>query len=223
MGPFHCTLIHCVPRQSLTKLIRLLGNAILRAAFHAHYTDNVLAAAIGAIGGILAWICYITLSNIVYNAFHIPMEWQDREPIYVTWPLTTATMTLAGVLGVSVLKHYHVDIGDIDLVHGARAGALGGALLAPVILLSGIAVFLALGILASPLWAAMLLGFRWAYARTSETWTENTYRTSYCYSYGSCGDDPDIQEEMGRAGLRPGRGSGCDTACGCRSVSVEYS
>jgi hypothetical protein len=164
----------------------------LRTTHHAHYTDNGSAAAIGAVGGILALLCM----TAIFNFIQLPADEQGRASILITWPLTTVTMTLAGVIGVSLLKRHHVDIGDIDLVHGARAGALGGALLGPIAFLAGPAIMLVLGILLSPLWVAMSLGFRWAYGRSSESWRGHTYRYSACYTYGSCGDDPDIENEI---------------------------
>lgn len=79
-------------------------------------------------------------------------------------------MTVSGVLGVLLLKHHQVDIGDIDVLRGARAGALGGALFGPVAILAAPSIAVALGILLTPLWTAMVLGFRWAHVRSNEAW-----------------------------------------------------
>lgn len=67
-----------------------------------------------------------------------------------------------------------------------------------LVVLSQAAIDAAVGVLMTPLWVAMSMGFRWAKGRSSEVWRNNTYRRSSCHTYGSCGDDSDIEEEIER-------------------------
>ncbi|PPQ75705.1 hypothetical protein CVT24_002596 [Panaeolus cyanescens] len=90
------------------------------------------AGYVGAIGGILA--------NLIVPAC---IEFTNTPESPVTLPaiiysLTLATLagTLTGVIGCAILLSQHVDLGGLDTLHAARAGAVGGLVLeSPVILL----------------------------------------------------------------------------------------
>ena len=170
---------------------RLIGNAILRAAHLAHYTDNAMAAAIGATGSPVAVLIIGVFSQIVPTGEDGNVWWPFGLLLYV------GVMTLSGTLGAAILRHNHVDLRGIDVLHATRAGALGGAILGPGSLLAAPLILLGLGIVFSPLLIAMKLGFRWVYVRSSEAWDDRGYyRSSHCYTYGTCGDDSDIEDEL---------------------------
>jgi hypothetical protein len=169
---------------------RLIGNGILRAAHLAYYTDNASAAAIGATGAIIA--------SIIINIFMrcMPHDANGQLPWFISLFVNILVATLTGTIGCAILIHNHVNLGPIDVLHAARAGALGGAILGPGMIVLVPMFFGVLMIILSPLWLAMMMGFRWVYARSSESWDGRTHRYSYCYTYGTCGDDPEIEEEL---------------------------
>ncbi|KAF9484049.1 hypothetical protein BDN70DRAFT_917930 [Pholiota conissans] len=170
----------------------LAGNGILRAAHHAHYTpSNAIAAEIGAVGGVLSGLIFGFLAQC------LPTDEDGR----LWWPFSMAGSvivgTLSGAIGTAILNKHNVDLKGIDLLHATRAGALGGTILGPGQIVAVPLIFAALMILLSPLLIAMKMGLRWVYVRSSESWSDRgTYRASYCYSYGTCGDDPEIEEEL---------------------------
>ncbi|KDR76994.1 hypothetical protein GALMADRAFT_246177 [Galerina marginata CBS 339.88] len=169
-------------------IFMLIGNAILRAHL-AHYTSNASAAAIGATGGVLASI----IVGIATSC--IPLEEGHPALRFMAIPATVLVSTVTGAIGSSILLSRHVDLG-IDVLHATRAGALGGTIvsLGSPLLVPVIAI--AVAILFSPLWAAMAMGLRWVHVRSSESWDGRTHRSSSCYCYGTCGDDPEIEEEL---------------------------
>jgi hypothetical protein len=169
----------------------LTGNAILRAAHLAHYTTNAVAAEIGAIGGVI--------SAIAFGFFTQCLPKDENGELW--WPFSMASSvivsTLAGTIGCAILQRAQAELHGIDVLHAARAGALGGAVLGPGMIFAAPLIMAALLIILSPLLIAMKLGLRWVYVRSSESWNDRgTYRSSYCYSYGTCGDDSDIEEEL---------------------------
>lgn len=168
-------------------LTRLIGNGILRAAHLAHYTNNASAAAIGATGAIVA-----SLSIGIFMQC-IPKDENDQPPWFISMFVNVLVSTLTGTIGSAILIRHHVDLGPIDILHATRAGALGGAILGPGMILI---VPLFFGVILSPLWLAMAMGLRWIYAKSSESWDGRTHKYSYCYTYGTCGDDPEIEEEL---------------------------
>jgi len=168
---------------------RLVGNGILGAAHLAHYTDSASAAAIGATGAILA--------SMVVGIFMqcVPMDENGQPPWFISLAINVLVATLTGIIGCAILIHNHVDLGPIDVLHSARAGALGGAILGPGMILF-VPIFFA--VLIPPLWLAMKMGLRWVSVRSSESWDGRTHKYSYCYTYGTCGDDPEIEEELAK-------------------------
>ena len=168
----------------------MIGNVILRAAHLAHYADPAKAAAIGAIGAVLGTLC------IGAAFFWLPTDEKNRLPKVIAFPLVVLLMTLSGVIGTSLLQKHGVDLGDTDVLHGARAGALGGAIISPLMVTIGPMLFVALGVLLTPLWIAMAAGLKWVWGRSNETWDGRWSSSSYCYTYGRCGADPEIDAEV---------------------------
>ncbi|KIM41328.1 hypothetical protein M413DRAFT_146551 [Hebeloma cylindrosporum] len=170
--------------------IRLVGNGILRAAHLAHYTNNASAAAIGATGAIIA--------SLIMGIFLqcMPKDENGEPPWFITLFVNVLACTLTGTIGCAILIHNHVDLGPIDVLHATRAGALGGAILGPGMIVILPLFFAAVMIVLSPLWLAMMMGLRWVSVRSSESWDGRTHKFSYCYTYGTCGDDPEIEEEL---------------------------
>lgn len=169
----------------------MIGNAILRAAHLAHYTDNGMAAAIGATGSPVAVLI------LSFPSQFIPKDEEGRPPWYISIFFQTGLMALSAVLGAAILRHNHIDLHGTDVLHATRAGALGGAILGPGTILATPIIFLALGLALSPLWIAMKFGFRWVYVRSSESWDDRgRYKSMHCYTYGTCGDDSDIEDEL---------------------------
>jgi hypothetical protein len=116
-------------------------------------------------------------------------------------PATVCAGALTGPIGVSILKRSHFNLEGLDVLHAARAGALGATIMGPATILLVPIVFLFLGVLLSPLWFAMSMGLEFMYAKTNETISEDGwYRYSACVCIGSCRDDPDpeIQEQWAR-------------------------
>lgn len=168
---------------------RLTGNAILRINL-AHYTNDATAASIGAVGSLTASVCMSVLSLI------LPRDGNGNTPWFITIPLTVVYSTLTGVIGSAILHHNEVDLHGTDVLHATRAGAVGGAVFGPGAALAIPLIMMAIAFVLSPLLLAMQMGLRWAYVHASESWDGRTYRSSYCYTYGTCGDDPEIEEEL---------------------------
>ncbi|KAF8803188.1 hypothetical protein BYT27DRAFT_7260495 [Phlegmacium glaucopus] len=135
--------------------IRLLGNSILRATHHAHYTSNAFAAYIG----------------VTYNE-----QKEENVPWYFRICASLLFSTLSGTVGCAILLHNHVDLGGIDVLHATRAGALGGAILAPgLIFVVPLVSSLTFKFIFWPLWIAISSGTQWLWRGLSESWTNKGY------------------------------------------------
>ena len=128
----------------------------------------------------------------------MPQDENGQPPWFISLAVNILVATLTGTIGCAILIHNHVDLGSIDVLHATRAGALGGAILGPGMILFVPIFFAALMIVLSPLWLAMKMGLRWVSVRSSESWDGRTHKYSYCYTYGTCGDDPEIEEELAK-------------------------
>lgn len=128
----------------------------------------------------------------------MPHDENGQTPWFISLVATILAYTLTGTIGCAILIHNHVDLGPIDVLHATRAGALGGAIFGPGMIVLVPMFFGVLMIVLSPLWLAMSMGLRWVYVRSSESWDGRTHKYSYCYTYGTCGDDPEIEEELAR-------------------------
>jgi len=140
-----------------------------------------------------------------YMANNDPFGMQQQQeqpdvPWYTSLVATTLVSTLGAVIGCAILLHNHHDLKGLDTLHAARAGALGGAVLGIGMILIGPIILLAIGIVLSPLWVAMLFGFKWVFAHSNESWSQrgnwSTHSSSYCYCYGLCGEDEEIEHEI---------------------------
>jgi hypothetical protein len=173
--------------------VRLIGNGILRAAHLSHYTTNRVAAIIGAVGSLVAApVIGIPLNCVTGNQ----QDENGRPSSWISYITTLLLGTLSGTLGAAILKHNYFNLEGTDVLHATRAGALGGAILGPGAIFLLPLVFLAIGIILSPLWIAMMFGVEWIYTKSSESWTDNSHSYSICYCVGTCGDDPEINAEM---------------------------
>ena len=177
----------------LILLVRLIGNGILRSAHLSHYTTNRVAAIIGAVGSLVAAPVIGTPLNCVTGN---QQDENGRPSLWISYITTLLFGTLSGTLGAAILKHNHFDLQGTDVLHATRAGALGGAIMGPGAIFLLPLVFLAIGIILSPLWIAMMFGVEWIYKKSSESWTDNSHSYSICYCVGTCGDDPEINAEM---------------------------
>jgi hypothetical protein len=151
---------------------------------HAHYTTNTVAAAIGAVGGVVSAFIFGIVSAC------LPKD----ENGQLRWPFSlvrsVAVATLSGPIGFAILQKYHIDCHGINVLHAMGAGALGGIILGP-------GLSLALAVLFSPLIIAVKLGFKWVYIRSNESWSDTgVHRFWYFYSYGGGEHDADIREEV---------------------------
>ncbi|CAA7262104.1 unnamed protein product [Cyclocybe aegerita] len=191
-------------------LVMFVGNAILRAAHLEHYTRAALAAAVGATGAPIAVIIIgIVLQCLprqltessqpprqhIYDEYAGQNE-QAQLPWYTTFCTTIVANTLSGTIGSAILLHNHVDLEGMDVLHATRAGATGGAVMAAAMIFVGPVITVVLGILLSPLWIAMLMGLKWVYVRSNETWTDQSYSYSACQCYGTCGGDSEVDYEI---------------------------
>ncbi|PPQ87532.1 hypothetical protein CVT25_008534 [Psilocybe cyanescens] len=170
----------------------LIGNGILRAAHLEHYTNNASAAAIGATGAIIASMAV----GLLLQCLCIKTDEEHPAPWYISMSTTVVVHTLSGAIGTAILRRHHVDLGGIDVLHATRAGALGGAILGPGSIVIVPVVFAALGILLTPLWLAMMMGLKWVHVHSKESWDGMTYKSSYCVTYGTCGHDEEIENEL---------------------------
>ncbi|CAA7262114.1 unnamed protein product [Cyclocybe aegerita] len=188
-----------------------IGNAVLRAAHLTGYPRHGLAAAVGAIGGPIAF----TLACVVQNAMvkiltplcgRIPRPNEEQNsgerdgaPWYwacIQFFSPIAIHTLSGSVGSAILLHRRVDLEGMDVLHGARAGATGDAIIAFSSLLGPFIIFTIFAVLLAPVWIAMIMGAKWVYIKSRETWTEGTHTYSACHCYGTCGGDSEIDGEI---------------------------
>lgn len=194
------TRIHCL----LQTFSGLIGNSILRATHSSHFMANSTAATIGAAGFLP--VSFLVGGLLLFSrglSIYVRRTPQDLDeennslPWYIFTISTLAIHSLSGAIGVMTLRHHRVDIGDIDVLHAIYAGALGGAILSLGMLIAPYLILMGVGILLSPLWLAMKLGLRWMHLRSTETQDRITQSGSYFATFGTCGDVPDIEEELG--------------------------
>ncbi|KAF4613220.1 hypothetical protein D9613_010959 [Agrocybe pediades] len=105
----------------------LIGNGILRVSLLSHYTTNKFAATIGAIGGSITCLPLLLLSALSNKKPKITLH-------DLPWLMLfgCALGALLGTLGCAILeKHVHDLPGGIDVLHAARAGAVGGTIMVP--------------------------------------------------------------------------------------------
>ncbi|KAH6902561.1 hypothetical protein BKA70DRAFT_639415 [Coprinopsis sp. MPI-PUGE-AT-0042] len=179
-------------------LLVVVGNAVMYKAggeASGYTSEHSKAAAIGAVGGILA-----TMIVGVVTSF-IPRKsvngQQPQHPWYIQVASTVLGGTLSGAIGSAILIRNNVDLAGLDILHATRAGAVGGAIFGPGAIILLPLIIIVIGIILAPLWLAMSLGLEFVYSKSRESWTENSYRYSGCHCWGTCGDgDPEIQSEI---------------------------
>lgn len=126
-------------------IVRLVGNSILRAAQVELTTDDGSAAAIGAIGAVIAFPALLVCSAIAYILAICILPWGQiyqlglnlqkapSNKILMAVGFTSAiVLMLSGTIGCTVILSRHVDVGPIDVLHATCAGALGGAIIGPL-------------------------------------------------------------------------------------------
>ncbi|KAF8159298.1 hypothetical protein B0H34DRAFT_806959 [Crassisporium funariophilum] len=198
-GVIMCLVIPFAIAAANGAIMMLIGNGILHAARLPHYTDNASAAYIGAVGILIASLIVALVMQCVPSCTVYNQRTGEQEPAwYVTMTTTLVASTLAGTIGCAILLHNKVDIGGIDVLHATRAGALGGAILGPGSIITTPLIGAAVMIILSPLWLAVQMGVQWVSVRSNETWSDRYHSYSYCYCYGSRGDDPEINAELTR-------------------------
>ncbi|KAF8803165.1 hypothetical protein BYT27DRAFT_6744839 [Phlegmacium glaucopus] len=149
----------------------LIGNSILRATHHAHYTSNASAAYIGAVGSLLV------SSFIAALSLCIPNLKKYTEGGLVHWLiqicLSVLVSTLSGTIGCTILLYNHVDLGGIDVLHATYAGAVGGAIFTPGMIFA--VVSLVIAFILSPFWVASSWGSKRLWGGSSESLTDSHY------------------------------------------------
>ncbi|KAF9531080.1 hypothetical protein CPB83DRAFT_849295 [Crepidotus variabilis] len=203
--PFAMISAQCAAAQ-------VIGNSVLKAAKNPGYSTNAHAGAIGATGGAIAGLCLGLFLKFIPDQCLRPRavfrgdsaESSIEYPWYITFITCTLLSTLAGVIGCAILLHNHVDLGGYDVVHAARAAAVGGIIYAVGMALAGPVLLMAIGIIMSPVLIAMSLGAKWVYIRANDSWEQRgdwTYsRYSHCYCYGFCERDDEIDAELAKIG-----------------------
>ena len=174
---------------TLTMPTRMIGNAALRKAHISGYTTNAHAATIGATG--------TCISAFIVGLVSHMCGWQGRRasPVFL--------YTLAGVIGSATLRHYHVDIGGIDIPHSAGAGALGGIMISIGLTFAEPFVVAIILTILSPLFFATIISFQWVCIRSIDIWE---HRGGYDY-YGGRAEEFDAQlahfeQEINRLNMR---------------------
>ena len=149
----------------------MLGNHILRIAHLSHYTSNIWACRIGAIGGPIAAIAPTVFNIFQSFLFLCGPEWAGIIQILNLF-ITVALGAATGAIGCSILIKHDAQLpGDIDVLHAARAGALGAAIFGPGQLIWLLLIqWSVVGALTLPL----LLKIEYAFVRTTETISEGT-------------------------------------------------
>ncbi|PPQ75706.1 hypothetical protein CVT24_002595 [Panaeolus cyanescens] len=85
-----------------------------------------------AIGGFLAFVILAVPQIVVIRM--IISRFQRHSPLWLlvviicSLPFGTLGGTLSGVMGCAILRSRWVDLGGLDVLHAARAGALGGSI-----------------------------------------------------------------------------------------------
>jgi hypothetical protein len=92
--------------------------------------------------------------------------------------MSVALGAATGAIGCSILIKHHVELpGDMDVLHAARAGALGAAILGPGFLVVAMLIeSTVVGVLMLPL----LLKIEYAFVRARENITEGTSSAYSC-------------------------------------------
>jgi hypothetical protein len=203
-----CTLpIFSDLRGRLTDRHRLVGNTVLRAAHHPGYIDsNRVVAIVGLVGGLFAPFCvriFLAITCVPKTEWKGGDEWD-----YAWWvnaPAAVCTGALVGPIGVSILRRHSFDLEGFDILHAARAGALGPAILIPAFLLLKPAAYVVLGVICTPLWIAMQMGLEFVYIKANQTLpdldSENMegirdVDCSWCICIGSLRGDEELLEEL---------------------------
>ncbi|KAF8803190.1 hypothetical protein BYT27DRAFT_6745655 [Phlegmacium glaucopus] len=121
-------------------------------------------------------------------------EGRERVPWYIRICASLLVSTLSGTIGCAVLLHNHVDLGGIDVLHATRAGALGGAILAPGMMFVPLVLVLAITFIFSPLWIAISLGARWLWGGSDTTFklAGRGFKYSACYCSGGNLQEDDL-------------------------------
>lgn len=183
-------------KYTIFSYIRLTGNGILRAAHFANYTNNTSAAFIGAVGSLIS----VFILALFTSCIPIPKTGDARgnqkakAPWYIQICTYLLLSTLSGTTGSAILLHNH-DLGGIDILHATRAGALGGAILGPGLVLIAPWVFTALFLIFSPVWITISMDVQRMASKSSEDWTERRHSHSFCYCCSTRGDDLEINTE----------------------------
>jgi len=160
---------------------RMVGNTVLRKAHISGYTTNAHAAAIGATG-----TCTSVLMGSLASCMFPSGDGQQQRALRSLKSLYTVLVyTLAGILGCAILRHYHVDIGGIDIPHSAGAGTLGGVILSIGLAFAEPVVATVYLIILSPFFLATIIGFQWVYVRSNSIWEQ---RGGGYYGYGEGAD-----------------------------------
>ena len=161
----------------------------------AYNPSHAKAATVGAVGGILAaMIVGVVVSFIPRRSSN---GQPPQHPWYVQVTSTVLGGTLSGAIGSAILLRNGHDLKGLDTLHAARAGAVGGAIFGPGAIILLPVLIIVIGLILSPLWIAMSMGFKFVYSKSRESWTENSYRYSGCHCWGTCGEeDPEIQSEI---------------------------
>ncbi|KAF8199461.1 hypothetical protein BJ912DRAFT_949113 [Pholiota molesta] len=172
-------LLYGIPGLFFSPIIGLSFASVAANGAIALLTGNAILRA--------AHLAHYTTNAPSLSVFY-PMPSQRRNG-ELWWPFSMASSvivsTLAGTIGCAILQKAHADL------------TVSMAVLGPGMIFAAPLIMAALLIILSPLLIAMKLGLRWVYVRSSESWNDRgTYRSSYCYSYGTCGDDSDIEEEL---------------------------
>ncbi|KAF9552110.1 hypothetical protein CPC08DRAFT_714916 [Agrocybe pediades] len=108
-------------------LCMLIGNGILRVSLLSHYTTDKFAAIIGSIGGSITCLPFLSLSALSNKKPKITFH--DLPLLMLSG---CALGALIGTIGCAILKKHVQDlVGGIDVLHAARAGAVGGAIMVP--------------------------------------------------------------------------------------------
>ncbi|KAF8961866.1 hypothetical protein BDZ97DRAFT_1827504 [Flammula alnicola] len=111
---------------------QFIGNVALQQLMRggvASSTNNGSAALIGAVGTCVATIP----SSLIMNYFTPPRFKTNDRPWYVSAFTSFLNVTLAGATGCTVLLHYGVNVGGMDIRYATQAAALGGIVMAPLV------------------------------------------------------------------------------------------
>ncbi|TFK32283.1 hypothetical protein BDQ12DRAFT_739508 [Crucibulum laeve] len=104
----------------------LTGNAILREAGHSDYTTDIIAALIGAVGGVFAGVCCSTIRCLFICS-------SKKWFIYIRDAVSGFVFSIiSGVIGFAILTVAGHALGGINVQRCIAASVVGGLLLAVV-------------------------------------------------------------------------------------------